>query len=557
MVAHAVAVAEPGDRRAVVVPLGRPAAVPAACQVDHLALAVGLHDAHLVGPLAGVQELHHEPLAVRAPLVPLVAIGVAVVAVGGQHGARLLAGHVQHPQFGALLQVGHFLAVRTVGGLELLGGGGQQRLLLQQGGLEEVLLFLAHDAGGVQVPAAIALAGVEQLAALGVPAHAALLLGRVGDAARGALQAGHEHLPAVDEGHLLAAGRRHHFVHVTVHLHGAGGVVAPVGHHPDGHPAGLSTICHRVDAAAVGEAEHPAVADAEPPHRVVRQEAHLRAGAARGGHLVHVEAAVLLAQVVDAAPVRAPDRVAVLPGEGGQLPVLPGGGVVGPHIARHAAGVVLAVAVLVALAVVVHDQAAVRRVACQLHGDGAHLLRPSAGHRHGVQFAQPAHGEVLVPRIVLPVGVEEHLGVVRTEARGVLAVAVVGQPCGHSAIGAHHEHIAVAMAGAGEGDQLAVVAPHGRLVVGLVGGKGHGIAAAGRHTPDVSLETEQDGLAVRRNGGFAQPEGLLRTTGKGGEQRRERKGTVHAAKAIRRGDRSVPGWMVGGGARDLRSLDGA
>ena len=86
-----------------------------------------------------------------------------------------------------------------------------------------------------------------------------------------------------------------------------------------------------------------------------------------------------------------------------------------------------------------------------------------------------------------------------------------------AALGRHHEDVEVAEPVAGERDPLAVVAPDRHEVVGLVQRQRHGGAASRRDAVEVALVGEDHRLAVRRDGGVAQPLGArLRGSDAGG-----------------------------------------
>ena len=507
-------------------------AVATAAQVDHFLVARCAHQPGLSDPLVLVQEIDQQPFAVRRPGEVLVTVAVAVVAVAGQHGAALFAGHVVHAQGGPFLQIGHLLAIGRPFRLEFLGGRGQQCFLLQHGGGEEVGLLLAYDAGGVEVPAAIALGGVQDRSPIGTETGRTLLLGRVGDAARGALLHGaHEDLAAVHEHDLLPVGGDIELADATVHLHGALRGVAGVQCDPHLHLHRLRSIDHGVQFTMVAEAEQTVGADAQVTDGVVLQEGDLRGGATTGGHLVHVEGArarhgtgSVLAQVVHRAAIGGKHRFAVLAIEGGELLVGSRGGRVAPHVTRHAGPVVLAEIILVAFPIVEHQQASIRGVARIDRGRGQDALGLAAGQWHTIELAQSGARELLVAGGIQPAAGEDDRAVVRREVAGRITGGMEGEPRGLASRAGHHVHIVVAGAVAGKGDQPAITGPYRRAVVGFVGGEEHGIATGHGHPPQVAEVAEHDGGAVRGNGGLPHPEGrFLRDGGEvdRGEQKKQ------------------------------------
>ncbi len=513
VVLHAVAAAEGEHGLAAHGPAGTVVTVAAHGKILHLLVAFGTDQTGLADPLRTVEEVHEQPAAVRGPLVVLVAVAVAVVAVAGQYGAHGLGGQVHHAQGGAFLQKGHFLAIGRVGGLELFGRGGEQRLLLEHGGVEEVRFLLAADGAGVQVPASVALGGVEQGAAVRAEAHVTLLFRRVGDAARGALLHGcDEHLAAVDEGDLLAGGRHGELAHLTVHRHRSFGQVARVHGDAHLHRARLITVDGGVDGAVMTEAERAVVGDGQVAHGMVLQEGDLRWCATFNAHFMDIEAFAAshlthaaFAEVVERSAVGAYHWIAVLALEAGELLVGAGVEVVAPHVACHRRAVVLAVLILVAFPVVEDQHVPVGGEAGAVGRCGEHLAGLSTLHRHAVELAHATGRELPVGGGIEARAGEDDRSTIGREVGGDVARAVVGEPCGRPAAAGHEVHVVVAGPVAGEGDELTVAGPHRRCLVGLGGGEGPGVTACGGHAPQIAMMAEDDGAAIGRDGGLAEP----------------------------------------------------
>ena len=245
-----------GHHRPVHPPAGHEDAEAVLGQIDDLALAVARDEPDLRREQADESELDQEPLAVRAPLVGLVAVGVGIVVVGGQDRPGLFGGQVDDLQDDAVLQVGDLLAVGREFRLELLGRGGHDRLFLEHGRSEEVGLFLADDRGLIDVPVVVALGGIDERPAVGAEADAPLLAGRIGDAlGQAALHAADEDLAAEDIGHFLSVGREPHLGDASADGQRPLQHLAPVLGDadvdlPGGRRAGLG-----VDLAVVAEAE--------------------------------------------------------------------------------------------------------------------------------------------------------------------------------------------------------------------------------------------------------------------------------------------------------------
>ncbi len=195
----------------------------------------------------------------------------------------------------------------------------------------------------------------------------------------------------------------------------------------------------------------------------------------------------MLAQIIEVVAVPVKDGIAVLALERRQLGVLFGLKVVDPYIAGHSRGVVLAPVALVAFLVVIEDLVPGPiddRRNGRLGQDESGL---SSRHRDAIELGEEPHGVLNVGGRVLAGRREEDALVVRRESARDLGRRVIGQAPGLSAAGRHDENVEVAEAVGGEGDRLPVVAPDGRVVVGLADGQGEGLAARCRDPVNVAF----------------------------------------------------------------------
>jgi hypothetical protein len=85
--AQTLAIAPPVEHLALARPVRQLVLVTTLGDVDDLEIARGGDQADLARPAAGAQELHRQPARVGRPLVGLVAVGVGVVAIAGEHDA--------------------------------------------------------------------------------------------------------------------------------------------------------------------------------------------------------------------------------------------------------------------------------------------------------------------------------------------------------------------------------------------------------------------------------------------------------------------------------------
>lgn len=511
MAAIAGAVGRPDHGLAAQHPLGVVVGVSALGQVGHLTATVGLHQ-HDVGvvPSAHADVLGQEPAAVGRPLVGLVAVGVRVVVLAVEHRPHLARLQVDDAQRGAVFEEGHFLAVGREGGLEGRASRNHQRLLLHTDGVDEELLVLVGEARQVDTPHAVAFGRVNQRTAVGAETQVALLLGRVGDAAGGfILHRGDVDVAMHDEGHLLAAGR-----HGNVSCPAAQQLVhhvalQAVGHDGDGHLPRAFALAQGVELAVVGVAHQAVGRHAERAHGVggvVRQLAFRRAV---GRRLPHVEAAALLAQVVEGAAVGRPHGFAVFAVKAGDL-LIGALSVEGaqPDVFRDGRAVVLAPRVLIPLLILIEQAAAVTADREFLHGQRREEHGASALDVHRIDLREEGRGELAVLHVGADGGGEEHRRAV-LEGLGILVARVGGEASGFPSLTADEVDAEAAFAVGGKGNAAAVGRPHGACVVTGVRGELHGPSAFGRHEVNVTFVSESNLPSVGRQGGVTQPQGRV------------------------------------------------
>lgn len=223
-----------------------------------------------------------------------------------------------------------------------------------------MFFFLAVNLRGVEVPAAVALGGVDELAAVGVEVDGAFLLGGVGDAAGGlVVDGGDEDFATGDEGDFLSIRGGDHFGdgfghgdHAAVDL----GIVAD----GDVELPGLGgNVVLEVEAAmeAVGELAFIRAGE-EADGVLVEGGDFFGLAVLFEGALPDVEGAALFREV-EVILVIDPDGVAVLAGEVGELAVGVFCEVVEPEVTGDGGLVVLTPVVLVAFAIMVEEVCAV------------------------------------------------------------------------------------------------------------------------------------------------------------------------------------------------------
>ena len=190
---------------------------------------LGTHDAlvgigvALVGYIA-----QHEPLAIGTPfIVEATVLTEPLTAIGDLR--HLLGLQVDHLQFDAVLDECQLCAVGAILRIlalylreveltiELQGWQfGEHALFFNQRGIGKVEVFLAHDAGRIELPVAIALRGIDDGAPIGGEVHIGLGTCRLRDATGGGiLGAGDKHLATGYEGHLLTITAHHSLARTT------------------------------------------------------------------------------------------------------------------------------------------------------------------------------------------------------------------------------------------------------------------------------------------------------------------------------------------------------
>ena len=170
---HGLATKHPTGRTLVVATLGK---------VMHLAISAGIYQGNVAAvPTASTYIAGQQPLAVRTPLKPQVAITVRKVVLTIKHGALPSCLQVNNAELRAVLEVSHLLAIRTVLWLQRSLVTLCQSLLIQGGSVSKEFLVLILQFGLIYLPYSTTLCAVHQTASVGGEVHTALLLWRIGN----------------------------------------------------------------------------------------------------------------------------------------------------------------------------------------------------------------------------------------------------------------------------------------------------------------------------------------------------------------------------------------
>ena len=314
--------------------------IAALSQVQHRTLALGVHQTHLHAPAIAVDKIDQQMAAIGRPVKPLVTVGIGIGGAARHDHARLATGQVQHFQGVAVFQIGHFLAIGRVAGLEVVLRVAQHRARLELRGGEEVrhVLLAAHQSRLDQAPHATAFRRINQAAAIRAEADRALLPGGVGDAPSIAkFGGGHKHLAPHHKGHFLAVWAQGHFGRALAQSQRLFGAGLGVRRNAQRQLGGLRRAgCQGVDLSVKPKAQRAIAGNAQRAYRVLAElgDLHRRVGL-RNRHLPDVEGAALFAQEVNRLFIGRPNRVAVFTTKAGELLVLAGLQVISPNISGH------------------------------------------------------------------------------------------------------------------------------------------------------------------------------------------------------------------------------
>ncbi len=287
---------------------------------------------------------------------------------------------------------------------------------------------------------------------------------------------------------------------------------------------GVATGIEAVELPLPGPDQIPLAGGTEAAHRVTLEAGELAILAAGQIPLPYVEIAAALAQVVELFALLIPDRIAGGNPVFGQLAMLfaveqpePGDGervlMLAKRLihARHLVGQLVAVR------------------AGQGGRQGLGRRQRAAGDRCPVEVAGPIplRHEVIGVGVGQALAAQQQLFAVGAEGLGQIGARVAGQPHHLAAATRHHEHVLVAVEVGGKGYELAIRRPERALAQIAAVGEGHGAATIPRAQVDAALPGEGKLLAVRGEGGLAQPERLGRLQGGADQQEQQGESVSH------------------------------
>ena len=303
-----------------------------------------------------------DPLAVGAPAVADIAVGVGVVELLVEDLVVTAGLEVVDVNTRAVTQVSHLRAVgreeRLEGCLLIL----RQLRLLDVTRIDKEGVIRAIQLSHIDIPPAITLSSVDNLLAIVAEVDITLFFGGAGEALRRAVfGVSDEDITVDDEGNFLIAGsdgKGRHAITDRLRIDSRFLLVTDDG---DIHLRGLTTRRLSVDLAIEAIAERAIRGNREEANGVLRERSDLLVGSGSRSSItvVDIEGAFALTEVVEAA-LAIPDSITVFTAEGRELRVL---AILGaePDITCHRRDSMLTPDIFVALDVGVEDLATTQR----------------------------------------------------------------------------------------------------------------------------------------------------------------------------------------------------
>ena len=430
----------------------------------NLTVARGVDECHiLIVPSTSSDVAAQQPAAVWTPLKPQVAVTIREIILAVHHRTYLLGGKIDDTQLATVLEESHFLPVRAELGLQRCHIGIRQPFLLQFRAIGEQFLVCLLEFRAVNLPVSTTLGTIHDALPVGCEVDATLLLGCISHLLGGLIIHGcHKHVSMHHECHLFSTWRKTDLCGaVAPHLTNQLAVVAVSGD-ADLYLLWLTSRLQGVDFPVVTVAKHSVTRHAQVADWILLMLGELLFPASVDIPAVHIEGAVLLAQII-VRGIISPARGTVLTFETAQLGILTA--LTQPDVAANGRLVVLAEGILVSFPVVIkHVAPAV----------DTHIFH----HQRGEKARAPALDTHLVHLIGAPSGKdirlrrgheccgEEHMRFVAERHRHLVA-AMSRQPDGTSSGGIHHIDIETSLTRGGKSQFLSVRTPHG---IGVVSG---------------------------------------------------------------------------------------
>ena len=441
-------------------------------EVHDLARAISLdHSTVRVLPAAMTDIVSEDPLAVRAPVIADIAVGVGVVELLVEDLVVTARLEVVDVNTRAVTQVSHLRAVGREVRLERCFLILRQLRLLDVTRIDEEGVIRAIQLSHIDIPPAITLSSVDDLLAIVAEVDITLFFGGAGEALRRAVfGVSDEDITVDDEGNFLIAGsygKGRHAITDRLRIDCRFLLVTDDG---DIHLRGLTTRRLSVDLAIEAIAERTIRGNREEADGILREGSDLLvcSGSRSSITMIDIEGAFALTEVVEAS-LAIPDSITVFTAEGRELRVLT---ILGaePDITCHRRDSVLTPDIFVALDVSVEDLATTQR----RHQHRISTVELGAGNSlrevKRVGLYEPVPGIHTILHIGHDVGLEEERRAIE-EGDGHFLLAAIGQATQARAVSLDDIDVLAPFTIRGEGQRTAVGAPNRGTVIGGIRGK--------------------------------------------------------------------------------------
>ena len=272
----------------------------------------------------------------------------------------------------------------------------------------------------------------------------------------------------------------------------------------------LLSLSQSVDLSVIVVAEQSLLRGRQMAHGVQRMVGQLLGLSAVQCRFIDIETAVLLTQVVVRLSIRCPDRIAILSTKARQLLEMGLRRIRQPNITGDRGLVMLTPRILITLPIVVEQLLAIWTHCQMIHIERGIELWAMPLRIYGIDLHEACARELDVFRILHDIGLIKHMAVI-CKCQRILAGGVSSQSLGLTAFLINQIDIKLTLSVRGESELFTIRRPDRSCVLAGMCGQLTCLTTGGRHSEQISLIRERDGLPIGRKGAIAHPErGLLR-----------------------------------------------
>ena len=272
----------------------------------------------------------------------------------------------------------------------------------------------------------------------------------------------------------------------------------------------LLALSQGVDLSVIVVAEQSLLRGRQMAHGVQRMVGQLLGLSAVQCRFIDIETAVLLTQVVVRLSIWCPDRIAILSTKARQLLEMGLRRIRQPNITGDRGLVMLTPRILIALPIVVEQLLAIWTHCQMIHIERGIELWAMPLRIYGIDLHEACARELDIFRILHDIGLIKHMAVI-CKCQRILAGGVSSQSLGLTAFLINQIDIKLTLSVRGESELFTIRRPDRSCVLAGMGGQLTCLTTGGRHSEQISLIRERDGLPIGRKGAIAHPErGLLR-----------------------------------------------